>query len=108
MENQKVVRKDPYLYQICNCVLCSGMRLAKPLPYMEPRVLDAEMIARFKELMLDQNYFAKIKEVLSNIVSEVELTRCGGAVSATYIHQLQQENCPDETRNQLRHDLDYR
>ena len=29
LENQKVlsVRKDPYLYHSCNCVLCVGMRM---------------------------------------------------------------------------------
>ena len=108
LENQKVVRKDPYLFHTCNCVLCSGMRLDKPLPYTEPRVLDDDLIAKFKDLMLNRNYFYKIKEVLNGIAPEVELTRCGGAVSAAYIHQLEAENCPNETRNELRHDLDYR
>ena len=108
LENRKVVRRDPYLYQTCNCVLCTGLRLAKPLPYTEPRALDADGIAKFKALMLDQGYFAKLKEVLDGVAPEVELTRCGGAVSSDYIAQLEQENCLNETRNQLRHDLDYR
>ena len=84
------------------------MRLDKPLPYMEPRVLDADLLAKFKDLMLNHSYFSRIKEVLNSIAPEVELTRCGGAVSSAYIHQLEAENCPNETRNQLRHDLDYR
>ena len=108
LENAKAVRRDPYLYQACNCVLCHAMRLAKPLPYTEPRVLDADGMARFKALMLEQGYFARIKEVLNGIAPEVELTRCGGAVSSDYIHELEQGNCFNETRNQLRHDLDYR
>ena len=46
LENQKVlsVRKDPYLYHSCNCELCVGMRMQKPLPYAEPRILSPELV----------------------------------------------------------------
>ena len=66
LENQKVlsVRKDPYLYHSCNCVLCVGMRIQKPLPYAEPRILSPELIESFKKLMYDEDYYEKIQHIL--------------------------------------------
>ena len=111
LENQKMhgVRKDPYLYHTCNCLLCNSMRLAKPLPYAEPRVLTSELITQFKDLMLNKNFYKKhLKVILENLSVELEQTRCGGAVSTDYIYNLQQENCDNQTRNKIRHDLDFR
>ena len=95
LENQKVqgIRKDPYLYHTCNCMLCNAMRLQKPLPYAEPRVMSDELIASFKDMMLDKDLYKKIVEILNELKQEVEQTRCGGAVSSDYIYKLIKENC---------------
>ena len=110
LENQKTgARKDPYLYHTCNCLLCQNLRLAKPLPYAEPRVLTSELITKFKDLMLNKDFYKKdLKVILGDLSVELEQTRCGGAVSTDYIYNLQEENCNNPTRNKIRHDLDFR
>ena len=60
------------------------------MPYAEPRVLTSELINKFKDLMLNKDFYKKdLKVILGDLSVELEQTRCGGAVSTDYIYNLQ-------------------
>ena len=76
----------------------------------EKRKISNELLKQFKKHLLNVQFFARLKLIMHEIESELQMTRNGGAVSDDYIgvHKNQGESCADATRKLVTHNGDFK
>ena len=76
----------------------------------QTKKLGTDVLKKFKQHLLNKDFFCKLKLIMFEIDKELQMTRNGGAVSDNYInvHKDSGEACNDQVRKMVTHSTDFK